>query len=128
MSELTLSERLAGVLGEHREVRWSDRTFACQGCSERTREHAEANWPESPDERRALQVKCNRAMKPNWTSEEYLAHVAQALTAVVAEWVVSERVVDSAHDSVATPDGSIAYADTEAITAALAAVAWEAGR
>lgn len=75
------------VLAAHVRGDWSDRTYTCQGCSERTQAEVDAEWAIAVDEfhRRELRSRLNRASKPDWTLAEYHAHVAAHIAAALIE-------------------------------------------
>lgn len=87
-------EGIAGVLEAHVRGDWSDRTYSCGGCRQRFEEQTQERWEAmtTDAERKAHRAELYRYIKPDWTLDEYHAHVAAAVTDWLTERLASEEV------------------------------------
>lgn len=76
---MSTKERIAAVLAEHRRADWSDGTFACHGCKDRSPD-AFRHEGDTPEEAKARYERYNKLIYPGWTFEEYNMHVAAHVT------------------------------------------------
>ena len=73
-------ERASAVLAEHVRGDWSDRTYSCAGCRDRYEAQTQAEWESaSPERRKEMHAELFRIIKPDWSIDDYNAHVAAAL-------------------------------------------------
>ena len=82
---------VAEVLGEHARGDWSDHTYSCQGCAQRTedaQQHAFDTLGRQPTREELVAARNEYSLfsHPGWSLADYHAHVAAALEPMLAKW------------------------------------------